>query len=78
MVYYPEKPGIRQMRATVNVCAVKKDDRTFIAALLGSGWPPHKGYKWSDVQTLLTMATRIIVIRLLISAKEFRIGRYML
>ena len=24
------------------VCAVKKDDRTFIAALLGSGWPPHK------------------------------------
>lgn len=35
------------------VCAVKKDDCTFIAALLGSGWPPHKGYKWSDVQTLL-------------------------
>ncbi len=35
------------------VCAVKKDDRTFIAALLGSGWPPHKGYKWLDVQTLL-------------------------
>lgn len=35
------------------VCAVKKDDRAFIAALLGSGWPPHKGYKWSDVQTLL-------------------------
>ena len=35
------------------VCAVKKDDRTFIAALLGSVWPPHKGYKWSDVQTLL-------------------------
>ena len=35
------------------VCAVKKDDRTFIAALLGSGWPPHIGYKWSDVQTLL-------------------------
>lgn len=35
------------------VCAVKKDGRTFIAALLGSGWPPHKGYKWSDVQTLL-------------------------
>ena len=35
------------------VCAVKKDDRTFIAALLGSGWPPHKGYKWSDVRTLL-------------------------
>ena len=35
------------------VCAVKKDDRTFIAALLGSGWPPHKTYKWTDVQKLL-------------------------
>ena len=35
------------------VCAVKKGDQTFIVSLLGSGWPPHKGYKWSDVQTLL-------------------------
>lgn len=40
------------------VCAVKKDDRTFIVALLGSGWPPHKGYKWSDVQTLLDYGDR--------------------
>ena len=30
-----------------------KGDQTFIVSLLGSGWPPHKGYKWSDVQTLL-------------------------
>ena len=35
------------------VCAVQKGDQTFIVSLLGSGWPPHKGYKWSDVQTLL-------------------------
>ena len=35
------------------VCAVKKGDQTFIVSLLGSGWPPHKGYKWSDVQILL-------------------------
>ena len=35
------------------VCAVQKGDRTFIVSLLGSGWPPHKGYKWADVQTLL-------------------------
>lgn len=35
------------------VCAVQKDERTFIVSLLGSGWPPHKNYKWADVQTLL-------------------------
>ena len=35
------------------VCAVQKGDQTFIVSLLGSGWPPHKSYKWSDVQTLL-------------------------
>ncbi|MBD9001363.1 MAG: D-alanyl-D-alanine carboxypeptidase [Coprococcus catus] len=35
------------------VCAVKSGDRTFIVSLLGSGWPPHKRYKWADVQTLL-------------------------
>lgn len=40
------------------VCAVKKDERTFIAALLGSGWPPHKRYKWADVQTLLSYGDR--------------------
>ena len=35
------------------VCAVKSGDRTFIVSLFGSGWPPHKRYKWADVQTLL-------------------------
>ena len=34
------------------VGAVRKDDRTFIIALLGCGWPPHKTYKWSDARTL--------------------------
>ena len=34
------------------VGAVRKDDRTFIIALLGCGWPPYKTYKWSDARTL--------------------------
>ena len=29
-------------------------DKCFVAALLGCGWPPHKNYKWQDVQTLMT------------------------
>lgn len=35
------------------VCAVKRDDRTFVIALLGAGWPNNKTYKWKDVFALL-------------------------
>lgn len=35
------------------VCAVKRDERTFVIALLGAGWPPKKNYKWTDVKTLI-------------------------
>ncbi len=35
------------------VCAVTRDDRTFIVALLGCGWPNNKSYKWSDSKGLL-------------------------
>lgn len=34
------------------VAAWREGERTLVAALLGSGWPPHKTYKWSDVRTL--------------------------
>jgi D-alanyl-D-alanine carboxypeptidase (penicillin-binding protein 5/6) len=29
------------------------DDRVFIVALLGCGWPNNKSYKWSDTRKLL-------------------------
>ena len=35
------------------VGALESEGRTFIIALLGSGWPPHKTYKWEDARTLL-------------------------
>lgn len=35
------------------VCAEEKDGRTFVVALLGSGWPNHKTYKWKDAAALL-------------------------
>lgn len=34
------------------VGALKSGDRTFVIALLGSGWPPHKTYKWADARAL--------------------------
>lgn len=33
--------------------ALKRDERTFVVALLGCGWPNHKTYKWSDTRTLM-------------------------
>lgn len=38
------------------VGAVKQDDRTFAVALLGCGWPNNKGYKWSDMKTIIEYA----------------------
>lgn len=36
------------------VGALKRDERTFIVALLACGWPNNKGYKWSDTKKLMT------------------------
>lgn len=35
------------------VGAAKKDNRTFVSAVLACGWPPHKTYKWSDTLELM-------------------------
>ena len=35
------------------VGALRRDERTFIVALLACGWPNHKGYKWSDTRKLM-------------------------
>ena len=35
------------------VGALKRDDRTFVVALLGCGWPNNKNYKWSDTRKLM-------------------------
>ena len=35
------------------VGALKRDDRTFIVALLACGWPNNKGYKWKDTKKLM-------------------------
>ncbi len=34
------------------VAALEDDGRTYVLALLGSGWPPHKTYKWEDAREL--------------------------
>lgn len=34
------------------VAALEDEGRTYILAILGSGWPPHKTYKWADARAL--------------------------
>ncbi|MDO4555956.1 MAG: D-alanyl-D-alanine carboxypeptidase family protein [Lachnospiraceae bacterium] len=38
------------------VGAVESEGRTFITAVLASGWPPHKSYKWADTKKLMDYA----------------------
>ena len=33
--------------------SLKRDDRTFVVALLACGWPNNKTYKWSDTRELM-------------------------
>lgn len=40
------------------VGAVKKGEKTFIAALLGCGWPPHRTYKWEDMGRLVAFGDK--------------------
>ena len=35
------------------VGAVKREGETLVSAVLGSGWPPNKNYKWSDTKALM-------------------------
>lgn len=38
------------------VCALKRDEKIYILALLGCGWPYNKNYKWKDSKKLFNYA----------------------
>ena len=46
------KTGFTGKAGYCYVGALKDGERTFIAVLLGCGWPPHKTYKWNDMRRL--------------------------
>jgi serine-type D-Ala-D-Ala carboxypeptidase (penicillin-binding protein 5/6) len=54
------------------VGAVKKNGKTFVSAVLGCGWPPHKSYKWSDTTALMNYGMKNFEMRQIFdSDKEF-------
>jgi D-alanyl-D-alanine carboxypeptidase (penicillin-binding protein 5/6) len=48
------KTGFTSQAGYCYVGALQQDDRTFVVALLGCGWPNNKTYKWSDCKKLFT------------------------
>lgn len=48
------KTGFTGKAGYCYVCAVRNNERTYIIALLGCGWPNNKTYKWKDTLKLLT------------------------
>lgn len=47
------KTGFTNKAGYCYVGALRRDERTFIVALLGCGWPNNKSYKWSDTRELM-------------------------
>ena len=47
------KTGFTNNAGYCFVGAVRRDARTFVSVVLGSGWPPHKQYKWNDTMALM-------------------------
>jgi D-alanyl-D-alanine carboxypeptidase (penicillin-binding protein 5/6) len=52
------KTGFTGAAGYCYIGAVKEGEKTFIAALLGCGWPPHKTYKWEDMKRLSSYALK--------------------
>lgn len=50
------KTGFTAKAGYCYVGALKRDERTFIVALLACGWPNNKGYKWKDTKKLMEYA----------------------
>lgn len=47
------KTGFTNNAGYCYVGALKRDDRTYIVALLACGWPNNKTYKWKDTRRLM-------------------------
>ena len=47
------KTGFTAEAGYCYVCAVNKNGRIFVVALLGCGWPNNKNYKWSDTKKII-------------------------
>ena len=52
------KTGFTNNAGYCFVGAVRQNGNTFVSSVLGSGWPPHKNYKWNDTTRLMDFGTQ--------------------
>ena len=50
------KTGYTSKAGYCYVGALQREEKTFVVALLGCGWPNHKDYKWEDTKDLMEYA----------------------
>ena len=55
------KTGFTNKAGYCFVGAVKKDGKTLVSVVLGSGWPPNKSYKWKDTTLLMNHGVKDFV-----------------
>jgi len=53
------------------VGAIRKPDRELVSVVLGSGWPPHKNYRWSDTKELMNFGIKNFELKKIFEKKEF-------
>jgi len=63
------KTGFTNNAGYCFVGAVKRDDRTLVSVVLGSGWPPHKTYKWNDTIALMNYGIHQFTPQLIMNQK---------
>lgn len=52
------KTGFTNNAGYCFVGALNRNGKTFISVVLGSGWPPNKGFKWKDTVNLMDYGLR--------------------
>lgn len=70
------KTGFTNNAGYCFVGAVKREDRTFVSVVLGSGWPPHKTNKWNDTLSLMNYGLNNYNKKLLINQEVELPGLY--
>lgn len=53
------------------VGAIRKPDRELVSVVLGSGWPPHKNYRWSDTKELMNFGIKNFELKKIFEKKKF-------
>lgn len=66
------KTGFTGQAGYCYVGALKREDRTFVVALLACGWPNNKSYKWSDTKKLMTYGLQNYEYKDIYEPVEFR------